>query len=651
MSDEALLKRFDLVADFPENISLIRRYIVDLAIRGRLGVPSSDQPSAEEMLQRIAQRATELVINGRIKKQKPLPPIEPDELPLAYADHCTFERLGNVATLSKGLTGIQAAQPGPFPLVVTAADRASCDHYDFDGAATIIPMVSSTGHGNASLNRLHYQEGKFALGTILCAVFPIDEALISARFLFEYLAAFKEALLVARMIGTANVTLTVAKIAEVPIPILPPAVQHRVGELMTLCDHLDAAVQERDRRRDRLAAASLQRLSQSAETGRPEASREHISFYLRHLPKLTASKKHIKALRQTVLNLAVRGRLVSQEPNDELIEATLLRNDAARKEVAASDRRADSAQQVMLEQELCWDIPSSWVWRGLADLALFIDYRGRTPTKMDKGVRLITAKNVKPGVINLFPEEFLSEEEYASWMTRGLPREGDVLFTTEAPMGNAAVVSITEKFALAQRVINFQLYGAVDPQFLVLQLLSQPFFNILNKAATGLTVKGIKAAKLKRLPIAIPPLAEQRRIVARVHKLVALCDELEAQLTVAQTESRRMLENMLDKALGVSRVSTEATPYCPPSHSPISDYQKEKASHSMASNPATTVEQLIACINDLGGSATPEHLLKYSGLSEDLETFYDLLRAARDSGALVAPLGSGEAIQRPSNAH
>jgi type I restriction enzyme S subunit len=213
------------------------------------------------------------------------------------------------------LTGIQSAISGEFPLVVTAAARSTCDHYDFDGAAAIVPMVSSTGHGNASLNRLHYQEGKFALGTILCAVFPIDEELISARFLFEYLTAFKDELLVSKMNGTANVTLTVGKIAEVPVPIISPVVQRRVDELMALCDQLATAQNEREARRNRLVAASLQRLNQPADD--EEAFHEHARFTFNHLPRITTCPAHIKQLRQTILNLAVRGKLVPQDPNDE----------------------------------------------------------------------------------------------------------------------------------------------------------------------------------------------------------------------------------------------------------------------------------------------------------------------------------------------
>ncbi|HEX7422797.1 MAG TPA: restriction endonuclease subunit S [Terriglobales bacterium] len=131
------------------------------------------------------------------------------------------------------------------------------------------------------------------------------------------------------------------------------------------------------------------------------------------------------------------------------------------------------------------------------------------------------------------------------------PKEGDVLFTTEAPMGNAAVVRLPERFALAQRVICFRSYGSVNPDFLVLQLLSEPFQSILNKTATGLTAKGIKAAKLKRLPVATPALAEQLRIVVKVNELMTLCDALEAQLTAAQVEKHRLLEAILHQSLSV----------------------------------------------------------------------------------------------------
>lgn len=116
-------------------------------------------------------------------------------------------------------------------------------------------------------------------------------------------------------------------------------------------------------------------------------------------------------------------------------------------------------------------------------------------------------------------------------------------------MGNAAVVRLTERFALAQRVINLRLYGSLDPDFLVLQILAEPFQRILDATATGLTAKGIKAAKLKRLPIVVPPLAEQRRIVAKVAELMVLCDELATTLAAADSMRGSLLDTILRQAL------------------------------------------------------------------------------------------------------
>jgi type I restriction enzyme S subunit len=162
---------------------------------------------------------------------------------------------------------------------------------------------------------------------------------------------------------------------------------------------------------------------------------------------------------------------------------------------------------------------------------------------------------VRKGFINLSPEEFITSETYNIWMTRGIPKEGDVLFTTEAPMGNAGVVHLNELFGLAQRVIDFRMFCQFNPYFLTLQLLSLPFQNILDLTATGLTAKGIKAAKLKRLPIAVPPLAEQQRIVAKVEQLMDLCDDLEANQDKTQKKLIRLNNSIIDQLLTANEQS------------------------------------------------------------------------------------------------
>jgi type I restriction enzyme S subunit len=333
--------------------------------------------------------------------------------------------------------------------------------------------------------------------------------------------------------------------------VVPPlAEQHRivtkVEELMALCDQLELAQKERELHRDELRDTSLHKLT---SPGHGADKSNDLRFFFDKSSRLITKREHVAAVRQSILDLAMRGHLVPEVVSDKAVAESLALSDEVRSMAAARDRRADAGQQVLLNPELCWEVPKHWEWRGLADLVLFIDYRGRTPEKVATGVRLITAKNVRRQYIALEPEEFISEAEYDLWMTRGFPKVGDVLFTTEAPMGNAAVARLSEKFALAQRVIDLRSYGSIDPDFLVLQLTSELFKVVLEATATGLTAKGIKAAKLKRLPMAVPPLGEQRRIAAKVGELMSVCDELETALDAAQHERGRLLEALLHDAM------------------------------------------------------------------------------------------------------
>jgi len=321
----------------------------------------------------------------------------------------------------------------------------------------------------------------------------------------------------------------------------------KVDQLLGLCDELAARQAAQREKWQRLVGATLDRLVTCRD---PAELPTHSNRLRNHFDRLFDTPTTIPQLRQTILQLAVRGQLVPQDLDDEPVCQLLLRNDEQRRQTSQHDRRADAQNEPLLSIEDTWGIPDTWSWRALADLVLFVDYRGKTPTKISSGVRLLTAKNVRKNQINISPEEFLSEQDYTDWMTRGFPQLGDVLFTTEAPMGNAAVVDLTEKFALAQRVICFQNYGAVDPAFLVFQILSETFQFILDKNGTGVTAKGIKASKLRQLPIAVPPLTEQKRIVTKVTELLSLCDALEAKLTQAESASTQLLFAAVHAILG-----------------------------------------------------------------------------------------------------
>ena len=260
----------------------------------------------------------------------------------------------------------------------------------------------------------------------------------------------------------------------------------------------------------------------------------------------------IKKLRALILELAVRGKLVPQDPSDEPASVLLERIAAEKTRLVKEEGLRTSANEVVDIADEYIECPSHWKWIRLGNIAKFIDYRGKTPNKIDAGVRLITAKNIRYGYIDLVPEEFISEADYDQWMTRGFPRVGDTLFTTEAPLGNAAVIDINERFALAQRAICFQWHYSTVSRFMLIQILASPFQNQLLDNSSGMTAAGVKASRLKEIPVVIPPAEEQQRIIAKVDELMALCDQLEqrseSQLAAHQTLVEALLATLTDCA-------------------------------------------------------------------------------------------------------
>jgi type I restriction enzyme S subunit len=144
-----------------------------------------------------------------------------------------------------------------------------------------------------------------------------------------------------------------------------------------------------------------------------------------------------------------------------------------------------------------------------------IDYRGKTPRKSASGMPLLTAKVIKDGTIDKSRLEYISEETYASWMRRGYPRQWDVLITTEAPLGETALLRTHERIALAQRVILLRGNPAlVDQRYLFAALRSPLVQDRLRQRASGTTVLGIKQKELRQVQIPLPPLLTQRRVAA-----------------------------------------------------------------------------------------------------------------------------------------
>lgn len=157
---------------------------------------------------------------------------------LKNIDDAEIKTLGECCTVTKGKTPIQKAVPGDYPLVVTTSERKSCDTYQFDTPSVCVPLVSSRGHGVASLNQVFYQEGKYGLGNILCAVIPNDSEFINTKYLYYYLNFFKDTKIVSLMKGGANVALTMDSLKTVTVEVPPIKKQFEIMQKLETCDKL-----------------------------------------------------------------------------------------------------------------------------------------------------------------------------------------------------------------------------------------------------------------------------------------------------------------------------------------------------------------------------------------------------------------------------
>ena len=280
-----------------------------------------------------------------------------------------------------------------------------------------------------------------------------------------------------------------------------------------------------------------------------------------------------KALRQKILDLAIRGKLVPQNPNDEPAEVLLERIREQKQQMFKEGKlkKKDIKNDTIIfkgednlhyekfqdgtvkciEDEIPFEVPEGWAWCKLNDIYNFIDYRGATPTKITNGIPLVTAKNVKSGYIDYTIDDYISEEEFKERQQRGISKKGDILFTTEAPLGNAALADM-EKFSAGQRLITFQQYGSKDEliNYVMLMFILSDFFQqqlYVNK--TGSTVAGIKAAILKTLWIPVPPYNEQLRISNTLKSAINLIDSISKNKEILSTSISNTKSKILDLAI------------------------------------------------------------------------------------------------------
>lgn len=542
-----------LLAGSPNGIQKLRELILELAVRGKL-VPQdpSDEP-ASELLKRISEEKEQLVVEGKIKKQKLLPEIAPEDTPFSLPISWEWVRLGDSLEMingrafkptdwkSAGLPIVRIQNLNREDAPFNYCEESGVDARHIIDSGTL--LISWSGTPGTSFGAFIWTRGRAALNQHIFSCFQKGSAFFD-RFLILAINTRLDELIAKAHGGVGLQHVTKGKLEALTLVVPPLTEQHRivakVDELMALCDRLEARQADADSAHAQLVQALLDSLTQARDSEDFAQSWQRLAEYFH---TLFTTESSIDALKQTLLQLAVMGKLVSQDPSDEPA-SELLKRIAEEKERLAAEGKIKK-QKLLSEvgkEEQLFDLPKGWVWSRFGDICAvqgelvrpedFPDLRQVAPDCIEKGTgRLTESRTVKESGVKGPNSRFYS---------------GQIVYSKIRPSLSKAVLVDFDGLCSADM---YPLDAFIDSQFLLKEILSEVFLEQVRVAENRIKMPKLNQESLTGFVLPIPPIAEQHRIVAKVDQLMALCDQLKVRLNQARQVHEHLANALVEQAV------------------------------------------------------------------------------------------------------
>lgn len=554
---DLLEQHFDTVFASPDGIAKLRELILTLAMKGKLVEQNPNDPSASELLKAIEKEKQQFVKVGKIKKPKALPPIEQADAPYALPKGWIWTRLGNIGNIFNGnsINAIEKetkyAGANGLPYIATKDVGYGLDELDYKNGIYIPESeekfkiahqgaVLICAEGGSAGKKCGIAEQDVCFGNKLFANEPYGG--ISSKFiLYLYLSPlFREAFAgaMAGIIGGVSI----AKFMELPIPIPPLREQHRIvtriDQLMDRCDEMERLKKSLDERRIAVNLSAIRKLlDDDFDAGR--------SFIEQNFFQLYSVKENVAELRNAILQLAVMGRLVPQDPNDPPASELLKEIEKENQRLIAEKKIKKQKPSLPIKpEEVPYLLPRGWAWVRVEDV-----FNTTSGTTFDAALEKEAGSYayVKVGDMNLQGNELVIEtsSRYVDpdeKMLRSLISTGSVIF----PKRGGAIATNKKRIIRNPVFVDLNIM-AITPIFGVLTEYAYLWLSTLDLALlnTGTSVPQINHKDIDPLPFPIPPLAEQHRIVARIDQLMALCDKLDSQIDAATNKQDVLLNAVM----------------------------------------------------------------------------------------------------------
>ena len=550
-------------------IKKLRELILELAVRGKLVPQDPNDEPASELLKRIAAEKAELVKQGKIKKQKPLPEISEEEKPFELPEGWEWARINDIASFTNGYAFKSSEFQNSGVGIVKIGDIDSSGFISTAGMSyvsekkiNVLPEEMRVNPGDMVIAMSGATTGKLGFNKTK-STFLLNQRVgkivtysVDKEFIYHYLSTrIEENLSIS--LGSAIPNISTAQINNIIIPIPPSDEQvkiiARVKLLISLCDQLEQQSLTSLDAHQQLVETLLGTLTDSQNA---EELAENWARISEHFDTLFTTEASVDTLKQTILQLAVMGKLVPQDPNDEPA-SELLKRIAQEKAQLVKEGKIKKQKPLppISDEEKPFELPEGWEWCKFGLTSEFIngDRGSNYPNKneyVSQGIPWINTGHIeKNGTLTVTEMNFITEGKFNE-LRSGKIQKGDLVYCLRgATFGKTAFVIPYETGAIASSLMIIRPF-ITEMGGYIYNYLTSPFGRSqIYRFDNGSAQPNLSANSVMLYSFPCPPLTEQYRIFSQVGLLHELCDKLKTRIKTAQQTQLHLADALTDAAI------------------------------------------------------------------------------------------------------
>ena len=660
MDAQQFLAEFGHIVNAPGGVAKLRELVYQLAVTGRLTLQLEEDGTADVALLNIARIRQRLITEKKFKRSPKLEsaPLTPPAIVIPPGWRWSrLLDLGEINPRNQAQTDSESVAMATFvPMAAVSENHSEAIAGVVKPWTEISKGYTHFANGDVLLAKITpcFENGKSAVvrglefdigaGSTEFHVFrPISQDINPAYiYLFVRSPLF-------RAKGEASITGTAGQkrlptdyFALCAMPLPPTDEQSRivakVDELMALCDQLETQQQKRRTLQNHLRHATLQAVANSQS---PHELQENWQRLEGNFGQLFSTPEDVAAFRGLILDLAVSGNLSDIElrhdsTGTELLETITKQRVAWSKETDDQEKKeAQSMLKKLRTQQFNvpdTKLPEHWIWATFLQISkAIVDCHNKTAPYVASGIHLIRTTDIRNGEMNLANTRKITEETFSYWARRMPPKAGDIFFTREAPMGEAAIVPEGEKVCLGQRTMLIRLFPELfNNRFLLYVIRSPSFQTRMVEAAIGMTVKHLRVGGVEDLVVPVPPKQEQDSIVEIIDALFEVCNRFEEQLSKKQRIAANLVSSAVAALTGIA-IEQEEEPMKAPKTELVSPVRLGTPPDVKAQAPLATI---LARRN---GEMRAKDLWQHWGLDKTIDQFYEQLKTEVTNGWVLEP--------------